>query len=322
MRHTTRLLLAIGKIKGVGVKTLAQISESDISHITDAGELLSYVHSERFPLKRKNIKELKLDAVNNALNMVDATLESCEKNGIQVISVFDRDIYPERFRRLEDYPPYFFAKGNIECLKKEGIAVIGTRKPSDIGRRWGTRIAELFTENGFTVISGLAVGSDTCGHIGCLNKHGETIAVLPSPIENVYPAENKKLLCQILDNGGCAISEYPAGAFMSKSNFVARDRLQSGLAVGVTVIETGVTGGTWHAVNTGFKLGIPVAFLGYSDSHYLEFENARGNRLGIEEKGGYSIYDSETAKVFMSLCRQGVGNNLPKSQIKEQTTLF
>ena len=58
MRHSTRLLLAIGKIKGVGVKTLAQISESDISHITDAGDLLSYVHSERFPLKRKNIKEL------------------------------------------------------------------------------------------------------------------------------------------------------------------------------------------------------------------------------------------------------------------------
>ena len=94
MRHTNRLLLAIGKIKGVGVKTLAQISESDISHITDAGDLLSYVHSERFPLKRKNIKDLKLDAVNNALNMVDATLESCEKNGIQVISVFDGDIYP------------------------------------------------------------------------------------------------------------------------------------------------------------------------------------------------------------------------------------
>ena len=138
----------------------------------------------------------------------------------------------------------------------------------------------------------------------------------------MYPAENKKLLCQILDNGGCAISEYPAGAFMSKSNFVARDRLQSGLAVGVTVIETGVTGGTWHDVNTGFKLGIPVAFLGYSDSHYLSFENARGNRLGIEEKGGYSICDSETAKGFMNLSRKGAGNDLSKSHIKEQTTLF
>ena len=322
MNNTTRLLLAIGKIRGVGIKTLNQISECDISYITGAGELLSYLHSESFPLKRKNIRELPLEAIKNALSMADATIEACEKNKIEIITSFDSTLYPERLRRLMDYPPYFFAKGNLKCLNKEGIAVIGTREPSETGRKWGTRIAELFTENGFSVISGLAIGSDTCAHKGCLNKNGETIAVLPSPIDNVYPAENRDLLSEIIAGGGCAITEYSPGSLVSRANFVARDRLQSGLAIGVTVIETGVTGGTWHAVNTGFKLGIPVAFLGYSDSHYLAFENARGNRLGIEEKGGFSIYDSETAEVFMSLSRQGAGNCLPKSHIKEQTTLF
>ena len=303
MNNNTRLLLAIGKIRGIGVKTLCQIRECDLECITSTHELLSFLQSDRFPLKRKSIKEIQLDAVKNALNMADSVIENCESNGISIISSFDRNLYPDRLRRLEDYPPYFFAKGNIECLKKEGIAVIGTREPSEIGRKWGTRIAELFTENGLTVISGLAVGSDACGHTGCLNKGGETIAVLPSPIENVYPSENRKLLSEILDKGGCAISEYPAGAFMNRSNFVARDRLQSGLAIGVTVIETGITGGTWHAVNTGFKLGLPVSFLGYSKEHYTVFKNARGNEIGINEKGGYSIHDSKTANEFIQLCK-------------------
>lgn len=315
MNNTTRLLLAIGKIRGIGVKTLCQIRECDLVCITSAHELLSFLQSDSFPLKRKSIKELQINAVKNALDIADSIIENCEGNGISIISSFDRELYPDRLRRLEDYPPYFFAKGKLDCLKKGGIAVIGTREPSEMGKRWGTRIAELFTENGLTIISGLAIGSDTCGHLGCLNKGGETIAVLPSPIENVYPAENRKLLSEILDKGGCAISEYPMGTLMNKVNFVARDRLQSGLAIGVTVIETGITGGTWHAVNTGFKLGIPVSFLGYPDEHYAAFDNARGNEVGINDKGGYSIHDSRTANDFIQLCRYSDKSGLA-SEIK------
>lgn len=322
MNNTTRLLLAIGKIKGIGVKTLCQIRECDLECITSDHELLSFLQSDSFPLKTKSIKEIQLNAVKNALNMADSIIENCESNGISIISSFDRDLYPNRLRRLEDYPPYFFAKGNVDCLKKEGIAVIGTREPSEMGRRWGTRIAELFTENGLTIISGLAIGSDTCGHLGCLNKGGETIAVLPSPIENVYPAENRKLLIEILDKGGCAISEYPAGTFMNRANFVARDRLQSGLAIGVTVIETGITGGTWHAVNTGMKLDIPVSFLGYPREHYAAFDNARGNEAGINEKGGYSIHDGRTANEFIQLCRHNDKSGLVSTSLEVQEKLF
>ena len=89
MNNTTRLLLAIGKIRGVGIKTLNQISECDISYITGAGELLSYLHSESFPLKRKNIRELPLEAIKNALSMADATIEAGEKNKIEIITSFD-----------------------------------------------------------------------------------------------------------------------------------------------------------------------------------------------------------------------------------------
>ena len=295
-------LLALNSLKGVGKKTLNEVPLGVLQSIKEEKYLLAYIQSKEFPLQRKNIQVLSLSDVSAAYDGADKLVMDCKNKGITLITKFDAEKYPQRFFRLADYPPFFFAKGNVDCLKKTGIAVIGTREPSNTGKTWGTRLAEVFAEQGYTVISGLALGCDTCGHQGCLNGNGETIAVMPCPLDKVVPPQNEKLLDKIIKHNGCAISEYPIGAFTSKASFVERDRLQSGLAIGVAVIETGTQGGTWHAVNTAFKIKIPVGFLQFSEHHYAQVETSKGNKLAIEEKGCHGLKDQNSIRDFLIQC--------------------
>lgn len=302
MDTINRIYLAISNLKGIGVKTLIQIPYGVISTLSDELDIHAYIQSDNFPLKRKSIKELTIDDVKTALKKAEDTIQNSESHRVSIITVFDAK-YPDQFKRLDNYPPIFFAKGNVDALKEDSVAVIGTREPSEIGKKWGTRLSELLTLKGFNIVSGLALGSDSCGHRGSINVGGKTIAVLPCSLEQVYPTSNKNLLEEILGHDGCAISEYPVGAAMNKSNFVERDRLQSGLALGVAVIETGIVGGTWHAINTAIKMNIPVGFLDYGDEHYKLFECSAGNKVGIVERGGIALKDSSSIDAFINRCR-------------------
>ena len=320
-------LLALNSLKGVGKKTLNEVPLDILQSIKEEKDLLAYIQSKEFPFQRKNIQSLSLGDVASAYVAAEKIIRDCENNDIALITKFDTEKYPKRFFRLEDHPPFFFAKGNADCLKKTGIAVIGTREPSNTGKTWGTRLAEVFAEQRYTVISGLALGCDTCGHQGCLNGNGETIAVMPCPLDKVVPPQNEKLLEKILKHNGCAISEYPIGAFTSKASFVERDRLQSGLAIGVAVIETGIQGGTWHAVNTAFRIKIPVGFLEFSEQHYAQVENSTGNKLAIEAKGCCGLKDQNSIRDFLIQCclkdtTSDVKNKVFDNTQPEQGNLF
>lgn len=116
-----------------------------------------------------------------------------------------------------------------------------------------------YWETGATVVSGLAIGCDTAAHSGCLSVHGETIAVLAHGLDRVYPAVNRELVGEILDTGGCLLSEYPPKTRPFPANFVERDELQAGLSDGVIVVETGVKGGTMHTVRFSQEQRKPLA---------------------------------------------------------------
>lgn len=293
------ILIALSKIDGITLEIIDQLPDNEVLGLKNAEDLFNYVnHNDIFDNRiNKSYNE-----VRKAYNIAQTIKEECFKGKVEIITKFDVEKYPERFKKLSNYPPFFFARGNCSILKKSGIAIIGTRFPSNKGKAWGTKLSEVIAGKNYTIISGLAAGCDSCAHIGCLRAGGETIAVMPTHLNKVYPSQNKNLFHDILNNNGCVISEYEFGHPINANDFVLRDRLQAALAIGTIVIEMGITGGTLHAVNTTLKLKRPLAFLKFSEDHYAEYEHARGNKKFLENNDAMSISSSADIEKFLNNC--------------------
>ncbi len=183
------------------------------------------------------------------------TIDRSMANGIHALSLLS-NTYPELLRLIPDPPPLLFVRGSVGVLSEAGaVAVVGTREPSERGRHLAHHIARHLAGVGFGIVSGLAKGIDTCAHEGALAAGGRTIAVLGTPPDHIYPAENTRLAARILDEGGALVSEQASGEQGGRQAFVRRDRIQSGLAVGVVAVQTDITGGTMHTVKFAEKQG-------------------------------------------------------------------
>ena len=294
-------------IKGVGPNTiLKKISSSCLKDIDGLSSLYD-VYRENLAARLKNV--ISMDELGKLFETAQRIHEFNIKYGISEITYYDR-IYPENFKSMQrgrsgiTPPVIFYAKGNIESLARMGIAIIGTREVSRYGYEVGKHYAKRVVDQGCTVISGLAEGCDSSGHIGCLESKGITIAILPTPInkDKVYPKTNTKLANDILENNGCLISEYHEFSPVNRYNFVNRDRLQCGLADGTIVVETGEKGGTMHAVNGTIKLGKPLGCFSYTEEHYQQYEHSRGNKL-LLSKGARKLNSVEEINKFIDDCR-------------------
>jgi DNA processing protein len=144
--------------------------------------------------------------------------------------------YPALLRDIYDPPPLLFARGRIELLASLMVAVVGTRRPSPYGVTAAGRLSKDLAVAGLTIVSGMARGIDTAAHRAALDAGGDTIAVFGCGVDQVYPAENRKLSEQIASRG-LVISEFPLGAPAYPQNFPVRNRIISGLSVGVLVVE-------------------------------------------------------------------------------------
>lgn len=234
-------LLALLKTSGIGKKTVLKILTGLPSTVTN-DQLLD-------ELERTNkAKFLTLSSFLREIEEVSESIQRMEKLGIKPIGISNPD-FPMLLKDIPDPPVLLYYKGNINALKNSPTAaVIGTREPTDYGKRLGVRTGEILAENGVTVVSGLAFGCDTTGHAGCLNKKGKTVAILAHGLKYVYPKSNSQLASQILENDGCLLSEYGFDVEPTKFSYVERDRLQSGSSLATIVIETDVKGGTMHTV--------------------------------------------------------------------------
>ena len=179
--------------------------------------------------RAKNIKAF------SAWRVVEEQIEKMEKAGIKAVSL-DDPLYPEMLREIYDAPAVFYAKGDIQPEDKYSIAIVGSRKLTHYGRSVAETLSEDLASMGFTIVSGLARGVDSLSHKGALKAGGRTIAVLGSGIDVPYPPENKALMDNIAGSG-CVISEFPLGTPPDKENFPKRNRLVSGLSLGVLVVE-------------------------------------------------------------------------------------
>lgn len=163
--------------------------------------------------------------------------------GAHVIALGDA-AYPPRLKQIYDPPVVLYVRGNVEALSQPGIAVVGTRHPTPYGIGMAERLACDLANRGLVIFSGMARGVDTAGHRGALNARSKTVAVFGTGVDVMYPRENRKLAEQILGLGGALVSEFPMSTFAAPQNFPIRNRIISGLALGVLVVEAGEYSGT------------------------------------------------------------------------------
>ena len=162
---------------------------------------------------------------------------------VSLISL-DDPVYPQRLREIYDPPLILYLRGNPEVLTTPGIAMVGTRHPTPYGTGMAERLATDLAAQGLIIISGLARGVDTASHRGTISGKGKTLAVLGTGVDVIYPKENTRLAEQILALGGGIISEFPLGTFAAPQNFPIRNRIISGISVGVLVVEAAEYSGT------------------------------------------------------------------------------
>lgn len=167
---------------------------------------------------------------------------------IRKIKISNKD-YPPSLKNIEEPPSTLYIKGEI--LQGPCLAIVGTRRCSAYGKQVALEIAAGLAETGFAVVSGMAKGIDTYAHKGCLEAGGKTIAVLGTGLdeESIYPQENLKLSQEIIEKEGCLMSEYPPGTPGYKSNFPTRNRIISGLSLGVLVVEAKLGSGSLITAN-------------------------------------------------------------------------
>lgn len=183
--------------------------------------------------------------------------------GVKVITIFNRD-YPERLKNIPDPPIVLFIKSNLDTASinklanQRIIAVVGTRKMTDYGREVTSKLTKELVLNGFTIVSGMALGVDGVAHETTINSGGKTLAVLGTGVDVVYPREHTELYKRIIDSGGAVLSEVAPDKTVSRGMFPARNRIVSGLSEAVLVTEGAIDSGSLITARMALEQGREV----------------------------------------------------------------
>lgn len=162
---------------------------------------------------------------------------------IKIIKKED-NLYPKKLLKIKDPPEQLYVLGDENLLNKKSIAIIGSRDCTLYGYEQAKKFAKELAKENICVVSGMAIGIDSAAHIGAKVEIGKTIAVLGSGFNNIFPEENIELFNEILEQGGCIITEYAPDIEPSYNNFPSRNRIVSGLSEGVLVVEARYRSGT------------------------------------------------------------------------------
>lgn len=196
-------------------------------------------------------------ASGKSLELAAAEYDHVREAGAALIAPEDAE-FPKQLREIYDPPLVLYLLGNTEVINKPGIAVVGTRHPTPYGVGMAERLACDLAAHGLVIFSGMARGIDSAAHRGALNGRGQTVAIWGTGIDVVYPKENQKITDQILAAGGAIITEFPLGTFPAPQNFPIRNRLISGISIGVLVIEAGEYSGTRVTARCALEQGREV----------------------------------------------------------------
>ncbi|MEW6584344.1 MAG: DNA-processing protein DprA [Nitrospirota bacterium] len=192
----------------------------------------------------------------SAWDMIEKQMALMDEKAIKAVTYFDQS-YPELLRTVDDAPVILYRMGDFDAQDKFAISIVGSRKPTPYGSSVAERISGELASMGFTIVSGMARGIDSIAHGGALKVRGRTIAVLGSGIDVPYPPENRPLMEKIA-NSGCVLSEFPPGTSPDRENFPKRNRLISGISLGVLVVEATSDSGSLITAGCALEQGRDV----------------------------------------------------------------
>lgn len=247
--NNNEVLIWINGLEGVSNKTIDNLEKhfGQIQYLWDAS------NSDINKLDFLNDK-IKLEIIKNRnMEYYSKQRHKIQQLGLKVITIHDDD-YPEGLKTVHNYPKVLYIKGEIKEEDKLSIAIVGSRKATAYGRWAASKFAEELSQMGITIVSGMARGVDTLAHLGAIQAKGRTLAILGSGIDVIYPKSNSQLYYDISSNGA-VISEFPPGTEPLPYNFPQRNRIISGMSLGVVVIEAGEKSGSLitaqHAMEQG-----------------------------------------------------------------------
>jgi DNA processing protein len=230
--------LAISLTQGLGPTRARKLVE----HF---GSAEAVFHASLTELESTGIQAVSAQSIatGKSAELAREEISRAAADGVTVISGEDY-CYPPRLKEIYDPPLVLYIRGNPEVLIQPGIAIVGTRHPTPYGSGMAERLASDLAAQGLVIISGMARGVDTASHRGAISAKGKTIAVFGTGVDVIYPKENSRLSEQILALGGALISEFAMGTFAAPQNFPIRNRILSGMSVGVLVVEAAEYSGT------------------------------------------------------------------------------
>ena len=206
------------------------------------------------------------------VDILSSVKENAEKNNIEILTYKDKD-FPERLNPIENSPKVIYAKGKIKIEDNISIGVVGSRKHTDYGEMVVNYFVDELVKLGVTIVSGMAYGIDTIAHKRALKNNGRTIAVLGNGVDVIYPIKNSKLYMNIINNGA-VVGEYPLGTQSLPYNFPARNRIISGLSLGVIIAEARDNSGSLITARVAAEQGKEIfAVPGNINSLYSEGTN-------------------------------------------------
>ena len=325
MRLSNDQIITLQLTKGIGAVSINKICEAALKLPTELDFDGLYDLIDSMIQKRELVKVVlpEYDIFLSNSQKAKRLISESKVLGISFISRYD-DNFPINLLSTVDengklsVPTLMYYKGDLSITQKPAIAIIGTREPNADGITAGRFLAKSFAEKGFNIVSGLALGCDTSGHEGALlAENGVTTAFLAHGLDTIYPKENELLAERIVASGGLLMSEYPIGERVNRYNLVARDRLQAGLADATLVVQTGVRGGTMHAVRATKAAGKPIYVAKFKNSS----EKTSGNEMLAAQ--GATWIDSKKVidEVTEQLTGSKVKDEIPSLEVK-QGTLF
>ena len=175
-------------------------------------------------------------ALGKSLDLAHEEFAKAGQSKITILTKEDQH-WPARLNEIYDPPLVLYVRGNVEVVSRPGIAIVGTRHPTPYGIGMAERLACDLAAHGLVIVSGMARGVDAAAHRGALKSPGRTVAVFGTGADVIYPKENKKIVDGILNAGGALITEFALGTFAAPQNFPIRNRIISGLSLGVLVVE-------------------------------------------------------------------------------------
>ena len=230
MSETTPFWLALTRIDGLGIRGCHKL----IQHFgsPQAAYMASLTELESCGVPARVAQAIFAQA---ALKDAEREVQEIAKADCELIA-YDNEAYPPLLKQIPDAPLLLYVKGDVKVLSQYAVAVVGSRRPSAYGSSVAHRLAHDLAQRQMVVVSGLARGVDSAAHRGALEAKGKTVAVMGSGIDVMYPRENKKLADEIAKSGA-VISEFPLGTGPTPENFPIRNRIISGLSLGVVVVE-------------------------------------------------------------------------------------